>query len=203
MKRQLEEVNVVIENAMIQLHYCISTPKYFKLASNKEAKIQLNHMLKKYFFAANMGEQRLEQAVRRQYQVKLEDKTKAKSSVRIMKGSVIYMYKKEFYLQISQLDSRKYMRGRFWFRIREWNHHTPNRSKALSIHPPFCSKAPRRGSKAGTPDLLLHGQSQPRIQLPGMKKLSAPSPFPHATPKLALRGCHCHTPLKNLLLTFV
>lgn len=38
MKRKLEEVNAVIGNAMMQLHYCINTPKYFKLASIKKAK---------------------------------------------------------------------------------------------------------------------------------------------------------------------
>lgn len=88
--------------------------------------------------------------MRRQHQVKLENKTQARSSVQFMKGSDMYMYNKEFNLQISQLGSRKYMRGRVWFRIWKWNHHTPNGSNALTIHPPFCSKAPRRGSKAGT-----------------------------------------------------
>lgn len=37
-KRQLAEVNIVVENAMVQLHYCLSTAKYLKLASINEAK---------------------------------------------------------------------------------------------------------------------------------------------------------------------
>lgn len=61
-KKQPADVNVV-ENAMIQLHYCPSTAKYLKLANTNEAKNQLNHMLKSYLFSevtANMGEQRVE-----------------------------------------------------------------------------------------------------------------------------------------------
>lgn len=53
------------------------------------------------------------------------------------------------------------------------------------------------------PDLLLQGRSQPWIQLPDVKKLSAPSSFPHAIPKFTLWGCHCNIPPENLLLTSV
>lgn len=37
-KRQLAEVNVVVENAMIGLYYCLSAAKYLKLANTNEAK---------------------------------------------------------------------------------------------------------------------------------------------------------------------
>lgn len=54
MKMQLEEVNAVIESAMIQLHYCIST--LFQISKYQKGKKLAEPHLKKYFFADNMGE---------------------------------------------------------------------------------------------------------------------------------------------------